>query len=88
MLVRWLNEGMMNHPMHLHGMPMQVFAQDGYALAAPYKCDTLDVPPGNRFDTIIEATEPGAWAFHCHILSHAESPAGLFGLVTALVVTE
>jgi FtsP/CotA-like multicopper oxidase with cupredoxin domain len=87
-LVRWLNEGMMNHPMHLHGMPMQVFAQDGYALAAPYKCDTLDVPPGNRFDTIIEATEPGAWAFHCHILSHAESPAGLFGLVTALVVTE
>ena len=88
LLVRWLNEGMMNHPMHLHGMPMQVTAIDGWPLTAPYLCDTIDVPPGNRYDTIIECTEPGVWAFHCHILSHAESPAGFFGLVTAIMVTE
>jgi FtsP/CotA-like multicopper oxidase with cupredoxin domain len=30
----------------------------------------------------------GVWAFHCHILSHAEGPQGMFGLVTAMVVEE
>jgi FtsP/CotA-like multicopper oxidase with cupredoxin domain len=87
-LVRWMNEGMMYHPMHLHGLAMEVVAIDGYKLANPWKCDTIDVPPGNRFDTIIEAFEPGLWAFHCHVLSHAESAAGFFGLVTVLVVED
>ena len=87
-LVRWMNEGMMYHPMHLHGMAMEVFARDGYPISSPYKCDNIDVPPGSRFDCIIEATEVGLWAFHCHVLSHAENPAGFFGLVTALVVQE
>lgn len=85
-LIRYLNEGIMNHPMHLHGMPMQVFAKDGYPINPPQMCDTLDVAPGNRFDAIVEATEPGAWAFHCHVLNHAEGPDGMFGLVTALLV--
>ncbi len=85
-LIRWINEGLMNHPMHLHGMPMKVIAKDGYPLAAPQLCDTLDVAPGNRYDVLVEATEPGAWAFHCHILSHAESEAGMLGLVTAFIV--
>jgi FtsP/CotA-like multicopper oxidase with cupredoxin domain len=35
---------------------------------------------------IIECDAPGAWAFHCHILSHVEGPEGMFGMVTALVV--
>jgi FtsP/CotA-like multicopper oxidase with cupredoxin domain len=86
-LIRYLNEGVMNHPMHLHGMPMQVFAKDGWPVNPPQYCDTLDVAPGNRYDVIVEATEPGTWAFHCHILSHAEGPEGMFGLVTAMVVT-
>ena len=37
---------------------------------------------------MIDCTEPGAWAFHCHILPHAEGPDGMFGMVTALVVQE
>jgi FtsP/CotA-like multicopper oxidase with cupredoxin domain len=82
-----VNEGLMSHPMHLHGMPMLVIAKDGWMLPSPYKNDTVDVAPGNRYDVIIEATEAGIWAFHCHILSHAESQNGMFGLVTALVVT-
>jgi FtsP/CotA-like multicopper oxidase with cupredoxin domain len=86
-LIRWINEGLMSHPMHLHGMPMKVIAKDGYPMATPQLCDTLDVAPGNRYDVLVEATEPGAWAFHCHILSHAESEAGMFGLVTALIVS-
>jgi len=35
---------------------------------------------------LIEANEEGVWAFHCHILTHAESPHGMFGMVTALIV--
>jgi FtsP/CotA-like multicopper oxidase with cupredoxin domain len=87
-LVRFMNEGLMIHPMHLHGMPMTVIARDGYLLPRPYQCDTLEVDPGQRTDVIIEATELGVWAFHCHVLSHAEGPTGMFGMVTALIVEE
>lgn len=85
LLVRFMNEGLMIHPMHLHGMPMTIVAQDGW-VNTPYKCDTVNVAPGQRIDAIVDCTEVGAWAFHCHILSHAESDMGMFGMVTALVV--
>jgi FtsP/CotA-like multicopper oxidase with cupredoxin domain len=87
-LVRYMNEGLMNHPMHLHGMAMQVVAKDGYLLPSPYFCDNLDIAPGDRYDVIIAADNPGVWAFHCHTLSHAEAPTGMFGLVTALIVED
>lgn len=87
-LVRYMNEGLMIHPMHLHGMPMTVFAKDGYLQPMPWLCDTLNIAPGERWEVIIEANEPGVWAFHCHILSHAESEHGMFGMVTALIVDE
>jgi FtsP/CotA-like multicopper oxidase with cupredoxin domain len=87
--IRFMNEGSMMHPWHLHGMPMRVVARDGYTLgSASFLCDTLGVNPGERWDVIIECEEPGAWAFHCHILPHAEGPSGMFGMVTALVVNE
>jgi manganese oxidase len=35
---------------------------------------------------LVHATEKGIWALHCHILSHAEGPNGMFGMVTALIV--
>jgi len=86
-LVRFMNEGVMMHPWHLHGMPMHVVARDGYELGpASFRCDTLGVNPGERWDVVIDCTEPGAWAFHCHILPHAEGRDGMFGMVTALVV--
>jgi len=84
---RFMNEGQMAHPMHLHGMPFEVFARDGYPLPQPYRCDTVNVAPGERWDVIVVADEPGAWAFHCHILGHAEANTGMFGMVTALIVT-
>jgi hypothetical protein len=34
----------------------------------------------------VEATEVGTWAFHCHVLTHAEGPDGMFGMVTAMIV--
>ena len=86
--VRFMNEGLMIHPMHLHGMPMKVITKDGYYLPAPYFCDTLNIAPGERYDVIIHARALGIWAFHCHILSHVETRNGMFGMVTALVVSE
>jgi FtsP/CotA-like multicopper oxidase with cupredoxin domain len=84
--IRFMNEGMMIHPMHLHGMHMTVIAKDGWTQPAPWKCDTLNIAPGERWDVIVNCTNPGTWAFHCHILPHAESEHGMFGMVTALVV--
>jgi FtsP/CotA-like multicopper oxidase with cupredoxin domain len=84
--IRYMNEGMMIHPMHLHGMHMTVIAKDGWTQPAPWKCDTLNIAPGERWDVIVNCTNPGTWAFHCHILPHAESEHGMFGMVTALVV--
>ena len=84
--IRYMNEGMMIHPMHLHGMHMTVIDKDGWPLPAPWKCDTLNIAPGERYDVIVHCNNPGTWAFHCHILPRAESDRGMFGLVTALVV--
>lgn len=85
---RFMNQGVMYHPMHLHGFAMEVFARDGYLLPQPYLCDTVTVGPGERLDAIVVADEPGVWAFHCHILSHAEGRMGMYGMVTALIVEE
>ena len=84
---RFMNEGVMIHPAHLHGLTFEVFARDGYPLPAPFRCDTLNVAPGERWDAIVVADEPGVWAFHCHILNHAEGATGMFGMVTALIVS-
>ena len=86
--IRYMNEGLQIHPMHLHGMAQRVVARDGYPLPQPYLADTVLVGPGERIDVVVEATEPGVWAFHCHILNHAEAADGMFGMVTALIVEE
>ena len=85
--IRYMNEGNVIHPMHLHGLEQQVIARDGWPLPQPFYCDTITVAPGERWDVIVTAHTAGAWAFHCHILTHAEAPMGMFGMVTAVVVT-
>ncbi len=87
-VVHYYNEGLQIHPMHLHQMPQLVFSKDGFALDAPQWEDTVNVAPGERYSVLIQATDPGAWAFHCHILTHAERSEGMFGMVTALIVNE
>ncbi|MDB4917500.1 MAG: multicopper oxidase type 3 [Gemmatimonadetes bacterium] len=86
--IRFMNEGMMIHPMHLHGMHMTVIDKDGWPLPYPFRCDTLNIAPGERYDVIVNCNNPGTWAFHCHILPHAESEHGMLGMVTALVVAK
>lgn len=97
-LVHYYNEGLMSHPMHLHKVPQLVFAKDGKELDSPYWADTVNVAPGERYSVLMridpddadlqnpEEPGPGIWAYHCHILSHAENDNGLFGMVMALVV--
>jgi FtsP/CotA-like multicopper oxidase with cupredoxin domain len=86
--MRYMNEGLLIHPMHLHGIPQLVVAKDGYNLPQPYLVDTLNIAPGERWDVVIDCDDPGVWAFHCHILTHAESAHGMFGMVTVLIIQE
>jgi FtsP/CotA-like multicopper oxidase with cupredoxin domain len=87
-LIHMANDGALLHPMHLHGYHFQVVGQDGFPLAPQnrYMADTLVVAPGSRYDILVHAVYPGAWAFHCHILPHVEGPEGMYGMVSALVV--
>lgn len=84
--IRYMNQGLVDHPMHLHGMPQLVIARDGWMQPQPWNCDTVNIAPGERWDVIVTCDEPGVWAFHCHVLTHAESEHGMFGMVTALIV--
>jgi FtsP/CotA-like multicopper oxidase with cupredoxin domain len=88
-LIRYMNEGVMMHPWHTHGFRQRIVARDGAPLgSAEFECDTLGVNPGERYDAIIDCDRTGVWAFHCHILPHVEGLDGMFGMVTALVVTD
>ena len=60
------------HPMHMHGGPFTVVARDGVKLSpsARFDADVINVGPGQRYDVIWPAREPGKWIFHCHIPHH------------------
>ncbi len=88
--IRFLNEG--HHDASM-ASPTGCRCGDSRATGMPlgsaaFTCDTLGVNPGERWDVVVDCDEPGAWAFHCHILQHAEGRDGMFGMVTALVVQE
>ena len=87
MMVHYQNEGLMGHPMHMHQPVGWIIAKDGVPLLVPQPADTIWVAPGERYTVLYKAADPGVWAWHCHILSHAEGPQGMFGMVTALIVT-
>jgi len=71
---------MMNHPMHLHGMWMDLYAGHDYA-ENPRK-HTVNVQPAELLTVDITADAPGQWAFHCHLLYHME--AGMFRTVAVV----
>ena len=74
--------------MHLHGLPQLVIAKDGFPLPQPYQADTVAVAPGRALHGARAPTDraTGVWAYHCHILNHAESDNGMFGMVTTFIV--
>ena len=85
-VLHYYNEGLQEHPMHLHQFPQLVFAKDGFPLESPQWEDTVNVAPGERYSVLVQAEDPGVWVLHCHILTHAERETGMFGMVTALIV--
>lgn len=73
----FVNDTMMDHPMHLHGMWSE--PENGAGAYRPKK-HTINVKPAERLSLDIEADAPGFWAMHCHILYHME--AGMFRVVS------
>ncbi len=68
-----VNDTMMNHPMHLHGMWMEL--ESGHGGRSP-RVHTVNVKPAERVSMLVTADAPGRWAFHCHVLYHME--VGMF----------
>jgi manganese oxidase len=87
-MVHYYNEGLMPHPMHLHQPVGWVIARDGFEMITPWAGDTFNIAPGERWTVLYKPENPGVWAWHCHILTHAERADGMFGMVTALIVSE
>jgi len=77
--LKFINDSMMAHPMHLHGMFMQL--ENGQsAIDMPNK-HTVIVPPGKTVTTLLTADELGEWAIHCHLLYHMTA-----GMMNKLIV--
>jgi len=68
--IRFINETMMNHPMHLHGMWM--VPDLGQGAFNPRK-HVVNIKPGTSLDVDIIVDAEGDWAFHCHLLYHMEA---------------
>ena len=69
------------HPMHLHGHHALVVSRNGVpATGAAWWVDSLEVGPGETYEIILRADNPGAWMFHCHNLPHARA-----GLMTHMM---
>jgi CopA family copper-resistance protein len=68
-----VNDTMMHHPMHLHGMWMEL--ENGHGELIP-RVHTVLVKPAERLSVLVTADAPGRWAFHCHVLYHME--VGMF----------
>lgn len=64
-----VNDTMMTHPIHLHGMWSDLEDEDGQFMVRKH---TLDVPPGSRRSYRVTADALGRWAYHCHLLFHME----------------
>lgn len=68
-----VNDTMMSHPIHLHGMWSDLEDDEGRFRVRKH---TVDMPPGTRRSYRVTADALGRWAYHCHLLFHME--AGMF----------
>ena len=68
-----VNDTMMNHPIHLHGMWSELENPDGHFQVRKH---TINVQPAQRITYAVTADAAGRWAYHCHMLYHME--AGMF----------
>lgn len=77
--LKFVNETMMAHPIHLHGMFMQL--ENGQPMKWMPNKHTVIVPPAQTVSLLLTADEAGEWAFHCHLLLHMAS-----GMMTSVTV--
>jgi len=78
--INFFNDTMMNHPIHLHGMWMDLYA--GHEYSENPRKHTVNVQPAELLTVDVTADAPGQWAFHCHLLYHME--AGMFRTVAVV----
>jgi FtsP/CotA-like multicopper oxidase with cupredoxin domain len=78
--ITFSNETMMAHPMHLHGMFVQL--DNGQSADRLPDKHTLIIPPGQSVSVFLTADEAGQWAFHCHLFFHMAT-----GMMTSLIVS-
>lgn len=71
-----INDTMMEHPIHLHGLWSEL--ENGQGDYRPYK-HTLISQPGSRMSYLVTADVPGVWAYHCHLMLHMD--LGMFRTV-------
>ena len=74
-----INDTMMEHPIHLHGLWSEL--ENGHGEYRPYK-HTIIAKPGGKLSYLVTADKPGMWAYHCHLLYHME-----MGMFRAVVVS-
>ena len=79
--LKFINDSMMAHPMHLHGMFMQL--ENGQDPSNMPNKHTVIVPPGKTITTLLTADELGEWAIHCHLLYHMSA-----GMMNKLIVAQ
>jgi len=87
--IRLIGAGDELHSIHIHGHTFDVFAKDGRPLVNPYPADTILLGPGERYDLILRADNPGLWMVHDHIDRHTvngKSPMG--GIMTVIEYEE
>ncbi|MGR9073179.1 MAG: multicopper oxidase family protein [Gammaproteobacteria bacterium] len=77
--LRIVNASARLHPMHLHGQFFKVIARNGKSAKENFWRDTVLIAPEETVDIGIVPQDKGLWAYHCHILEHAE--AGMMGIV-------
>ncbi|MEE8589101.1 MAG: copper resistance system multicopper oxidase, partial [Sulfurimonadaceae bacterium] len=76
--ITFINDTMMNHPMHLHGMWSDLETGDNNHLPRKH---TVVVQPGSKISYRVTVDAKGAWAFHCHLIYHM---AGMFRKVVVV----
>ncbi|ENW10063.1 copper resistance system multicopper oxidase [Acinetobacter pittii] len=79
--LKFVNDSMMAHPMHLHGMFMQL--ENGQQAENLPNKHTLIVPPGKTVTALLTADALGEWAIHCHLLYHMSA-----GMMNKLIVAQ
>lgn len=77
-VLKFINDTPMSHPMHLHGHSFQVIDINGQALSGALR-DTVLVPGSSSVTVAFDANNPGLWYLHCHVLWHLA--AGMATLV-------